>query len=627
MCVRTIRLVALLVALICLGSVPALTQTGQQRVQLVMSKLPSKQSPTYKALEALADNPVVQALSLTKSEIWSVPAEKVDAVIQAATRRGVSAQPLSPRTAAASGTRRRTRGPIPEAAREPREDWNQVFRLAPADVKMNDKQKQMIEIAKASRSTVGVVVMEAPFAPVVEYALTRDSGGQTPSKDSAKIIVTLSQSTVLTINRARVDIKPSMCIWHGNVEGTEAPATIVWWPDGKMAGSVQHQGRLYSIRHLGGEMHAVVEMSDERMPQEHATMPARLKAGDPNLRDDPLVNQGDASTLRPPTKDTPHGKRPQTLGSNKSEPLTAVATKPRRTATKPHDKSAALPKDIVIDVIVAYTKKAASNYSDVKRELVDLSIEDANESFRRSGIGNVKLRLVHAYRTDYVEDGSHFDHLWRFADKRDGYMEEIHPLREKYRADVGVLIVDDPEGCGLATRVFADQDEAFAVVHHECAASSYSLAHEIGHIIGARHDLNLDKTMNPFPYGHGYVNGTKWRDIMSYKASCNGCPRLPIWSSPKVLVKGEAAGTPDLDNARVIVEQATRVAAFRQSSQGEIKHPTRRRAGVRHARKIRWASPAKGLANATPRLGRRSAHRTVRARACPNIGGVVTLRK
>jgi hypothetical protein len=171
---------------------------------------------------------------------------------------------------------------------------------------------------------------------------------------------------------------------------------------------------------------------------------------------------------------------------------------------------------------------------------------------------------VHAYETNYVEDdGEHFQHVWRFADKGDGYMDEIHGLRDKYRADVAVLVVDDASGCGLATRVYADAEEAFVVVHHECAATSYSVAHEIGHIIGARHDLSMDKNMLPFAYGHGYVNGTKWRDIMSYKASCNGCPRLPVWSNPKVLIKGEPAGTPQLDNARVIAEQAARVAAFR----------------------------------------------------------------
>ena len=110
--------------------------------------------------------------------------------------------------------------------------------------------------------------------------------------------------------------------------------------------------------------------------------------------------------------------------------------------------------------------------------------------------------------------------------------------------------VDDPKGCGLATRVRADADEAFAVVHHACAAANYTLAHEIGHLIGASHELS-------------YVNGTKWRDIMGSKESCGGCPRVPVWSNPTVLIKGEAAGTAELDNARVIAEQAARVAAFR----------------------------------------------------------------
>ena len=150
-------------------------------------------------------------------------------------------------------------------------------------------------------------------------------------------------------------------------------------------------------------------------------------------------------------------------------------------------------------MIVAYTKKTAANYGDVKRELVDLSIEEGNESFRNSGLGHIKLRLVHAYQTGYVEEGEHFDHVWRFADKGDGYMEEVHALRDKYKADVAMLIVDDPKGCGLATRVYADADEAFAVVHHDCAALTYSLAHEIGHIIGARHEPNIDKMHDAVP--------------------------------------------------------------------------------------------------------------------------------
>jgi peptidyl-Asp metalloendopeptidase len=214
------------------------------------------------------------------------------------------------------------------------------------------------------------------------------------------------------------------------------------------------------------------------------------------------------------------------------------------------DVAAAKPTAVVIDVIVAYTGKAAGNYADIEQDLVAPAVEEANRSFRLSNVGHISLRLVHAYRTDYVEEGAHFDHVWRFADKGDGYMEEIHGLRDTHRADVAVLIVDDPRGCGLATRVAADADEAFAVVHHGCAAASYSLAHEIGHLIGARHELS-------------YVNGGKWRDIMAYRDDCGGCPRLPVWSSPLVLIDGEPAGTARLDNARIIAEGAARVAAFR----------------------------------------------------------------
>ena len=307
---------------------------------------------------------------------------------------------------------------------------------------------------------------------------------------------------------------------------------LLWWPDGKMAGTIPHEGHIYSIRHMGRDMHAIVEMSEDRLPTEHGTMPSRLRTPDPRLRDEPLIGQ---------------------------ERIRSAAVPP---AVVQGEAEGAAEK-VTIDVIVAYTPKAASNYADIRREVAELSIEQANETFRRSNLGHIKLRLVHGYQTDYVERGEHFDHVWRFADADDRYMEEVHGLRNQYRADVAVLIVDDPAACGLATRVFADSNEAFAVVHHECAATTYSVAHEIGHLIGARHDLNFDKTMWPFPYGHGYFNDNKWRCIMSQRESCGGCPRLPVWSSPNVMVDGEPAGTVDLDNARVIGEQAARVAGFR----------------------------------------------------------------
>jgi hypothetical protein len=512
-----------LVVLLWLSSTPVLAQAEPDTVPLIMLKpqgasfSAQRLRRLYAALKKRSDRATSQMLPLTKTEVWTVPKDQAESMRKTAAHHGVVMSKLSA-------------------------TWNHVFHKAPSNAKISDKQKSILDRARSSLATLSVAMMAAPAPPMVEYALTKDPNVRSSSQDAPTIAVTLSDNSVLTIRRTSIDVKTDFCIWRGIVETTGAPATIIWWPDGKMTGTIQHQGRIYSIRHLGAQLQAVVELGEERMPPEHAPMTQGQRTNDPNLQDDPLVRQGDASKLKRSTG----------------------AANPRDPKAPPTVKTAPSSSDeIIIDVIIAYTKKAAANYNDVKRELIDLSIEEANDSFRKSGIAKVKLRLAHAYQTDYVEEGEHFLHVWRFADKGDGYMDEIHGLRDKFRADVAVLIVDDSQGCGLATRVYADENEAFAVVHHECAATTYSVAHEIGHIIGARHDLSLDTSTTPFSYGHGFVNGTKWRDIMSYKKSCGGCPRLPIWSSPKVTINGDAAGTAETDNARVIVEQAARVAAFR----------------------------------------------------------------
>ena len=511
-CSRVICATPLLCCAVWLATGPAIAQTGNEFTRLIMSRLPPQNSVNYTAMRKIAGTATAQVLPLTKTEVWAVARDNVETVKKAAARFGARVNSIHA-------------------------DWNHVLRPARTDSILNYKQKTMIALAKASKATIGVRMMATEFPALVEYALTAAA----PAQDAARIKVALNDETVLTIARTSVDIRPHMCIWRGTVEGTGAPATLMWWPGGKMAGTVEHEGRIFSIRAMGGDRQAIVEMGEDRMPLEHAPMSQGMRVNAPTLHD-PLIQQGDASVLRSGTV----GMRPTPI----------LEPPPTRKAVGP-------PDDIVIDVLVAYTRKAASNYSDVEHELVYLAIEEANQAFRNSNLGHVKLRLVHTYQTDYVEEGAHFDHLWRFADKGDGYMDEVHGLRDKYHADVAILIVDDQSGCGLATRVFAEAEDAFAVVHHECAAASYSLAHEIGHLIGARHDLKIDQLMTPFPYGHGFVNGLKWRDIMSYKDSCGGCPRLPVWSSPRVLVNGEPAGTQKQDNARVIAEQAARVAGFR----------------------------------------------------------------
>jgi hypothetical protein len=505
--------------LLWLANGPALSRGQTENTELIISKLPKAGAPAYRALRIFAGKPPVQVLTLTKMEVWSVPQNRVAAVKRVASRFGMGVNEFAP-------------------------DWNHVLRPVSAPTTIGDATKTERLHANTPGAPAEMSMALPPRAAMLEYALTKGS-----PNEASKIVVRLNEATVLTLTRTSVEIGSDMCTWHGIVDGTDAPATIMWWPGKAMAGIIRHEGRLYSIRRMRGGVRtvAVVETTEDRMPPEHAPTPSRFRINDRNLRDDPLVRTGDASEMR-----------------------TTIARDRDATKPAPTEITNSAQTDIAINVIVAYTQKAASYYTDPSRELVAFSIELANQSFRNSNLGNIKLQLVHTYQTDYVEEGQHFDHLWRFADRDDGYLDEIHPLREKYDADVAILIVDDPTGCGLATRVFADADEAFAVVHHACALMSYSVAHEVGHLIGARHELQVDGTMTPFPYGHGFVNGTKWRDIMSYKASCNGCTRLPIWSNPNVFVKGDRAGSPKEDNARVIAEQAARITFFRASRRSQL---------------------------------------------------------
>lgn len=496
----------------------AATAAERDDADLILSNLPPKQSAEYKALSDLAGAKEVQGLDMTHAEMWSVPRARLDAFVKAADRRGVKVEQLD-------DTSDRVLAPMPE------------------DADMSPTQKKMMHKSMDSKAAMGMSMMMLPPADVMEYALTK--GMDAPKADApATLTIPLTDKLSVTARRTGITKTKDGYIWRGNIDGSNQPVTLLWWPSGRLAGTITYGGRKYVIKNLGDKMHGMIELSPDKMPPDHGaadkTMMRKMK-----MRDDPLVHQGDASMLKSggsmrPTK----GKAPGSMA-------------------EPEDKADAA-QEAEITLIVAYTKKAASNYSDIEKDLIDVAIAEANQSFLDSGAGNVRVKLVHAYETDYVEDGgSHFEHVYRFRDKDDGYMDEVHELRDKHGADVAALIVDDPMGCGLSIRVGADAPDAFTAVHHECAATMHSLAHEIGHLIGARHDRALDDTPRPFPYGHGYVHGNDWRTIMSYKDSCNDCPRRPIWSSPDVKIDDVPAGDANTDNAKVIREQAGRVANFR----------------------------------------------------------------
>jgi hypothetical protein len=316
--------------------------------------------------------------------------------------------------------------------------------------------------------------------------------------------------------------------WLGEVAETGERAVLMVWGNSLLTGYFAYKGTIFAVESLGGGVEAVAELGREKALPDHPTPPG------------PRDSVPDHDTIR---------------RSPPPEPEISPFTDADRLALEA--------KKIVIDIMILYTPNVAKHYIRDPQDLLALAIEEFNQSLRNSGLSNISLRLVHTQMVDY--DGSKGDQFTQLYTMVDGVgpFKDTKRLRNEKRADIVGLIIDNPNGCGLSTRVRPDSDEAFFVVHHACATISMSITHEIGHILGVRHDRFVDESNQPIPYGHGYVNGTKWRDIMSYNVGCGGCPRIPYWSNPRVMYKGDPTGTPAADGARVILELAERVSKFR----------------------------------------------------------------
>ncbi len=162
---------------------------------------------------------------------------------------------------------------------------------------------------------------------------------------------------------------------------------------------------------------------------------------------------------------------------------------------------------------------------------------------------------------------------------------EVASLREAYGADVVPLFVPfswtAPDVCGFAVLPDAAfgsmRDSAFSVNRDGCGLADFTLAHEIGHNYGMRHDDDPSEGAL-FPGGRGNVltlagerRGTLMGCFCTGCACDRDCPlgpaavcnRIPYLSDPQLLVEGVTTGAADRNNGRVARLQTPVYAAFR----------------------------------------------------------------
>ena len=238
-----------------------------------------------------------------------------------------------------------------------------------------------------------------------------------------------------------------------------------------------------------------------------------------------------------------------------------------------------------IDVFVVWTPTARKDAGGTRHieTAIDLAVVETNNAYAASGAAQ-RIKLVGAVEVNYEETNLLID-LPRLVNQTDGYLDEIHTLRDGYAADLVHLVSSGLcGGGGIEGLAYAMEDpsasfESFAFsasrfcnlanldnTNVRRGLSSRIFAHELGHNMGLQHDRYARHTTlnKPYPYSHGYVNQkafddgatseSRWRTIMAYDEQCRAaglrCPQLLRFSNPDQRYpddSGHALGVPGDD--------------------------------------------------------------------------------
>lgn len=307
--------------------------------------------------------------------------------------------------------------------------------------------------------------------------------------------------------------------WVGTIQGQQLSSVVLIADQGKLAGSVKTVDEAYEVDVKGRGMSALVELDWRSFPPE-----AHPKEGEHND-----VAKGSTGSLLLKRKSKSLERRRQIVPDPRSsEPAPPAAffesryPPPRPSKHKrqsPSSPDATSTYEVHVMVLYTTAARIASGGTSAMLTKIDLAISLANQAYLNSNVSQT-LKLVYAQEVwDYDEQGMSAD-LNRLVDPSDGYMDDIHALRDLYAADLVSLFIEDMTYCGIAylmrnpSTTFAPL--GFSVVNYWCATGAYTFAHELGHNMGCAHDrANSAVNDGAYDYSFGYQEpSAKWRTIM-----------------------------------------------------------------------------------------------------------------
>ena len=338
----------------------------------------------------------------------------------------------------------------------------------------------------------------------------------------------------ITLHRIETSQEFGRLVWVGSAEGSAAVSILVV-RGSRITGFIRLPGKAIGIRPLGDRLHLLVDWDLVAIPAEDAPGPFR--------------HAGSVAGL-----------------------------------------SAVVPADPTeIWVLAAYTEEAKNKAATGTQDIEDVAIASVAAADQALSDSDVQARFV----LKGIEAVPNYAENWNSpgadpgcvalendVSNRVGGLDELPMLRNLYAADVVVTLVGSGNCVGKAMVIGPVEDKAYAVVSQYYADWNFSLAHEIGHMMGGRHMTDTGNT--PSPAGHGHCNPGKWYTIMTRSGGCpapNPTPpdweaRIQHYSNPGVLYPptptpgGDPTGTLPLRHvASVFASTASQVAAFRSPAQ------------------------------------------------------------
>jgi hypothetical protein len=375
--------------------------------------------------------------------------------------------------------------------------------------------------------------------------------------------------------------KDKTITFSGDIQDGEGKCVFIL-DNGTISGLVRLPTRDYSIIPLNGTLHGIVADDPTLYPdhRDHPRTNDGISGG--GTDQNPKNNADDSSTKNvpdpqsgnsrlTPANDLDPSKKDAANSSASGTPM--VNTNQLDTATDQSKTnnfdSVPIPPfekgeggtNIVFTILFAYTQKVASVCQN-PRSWARLAVTIMNQAFADSKVLAV-AEIADVIQIGVKENNDIALDLGRFA--RD---PDVAVKRKQFGADICVLLEVNPDEVGYSQVIGAAYSNAFCAVDWQLAVDNVSLAHEVGHLFGLRHNLEDDTGNDPFAFGHGFHTLT-WRSIMCYPWPMNKegysavVPRKALWSNPRITLSGIKAGKEGCsDEARALNRRIDLVSKF-----------------------------------------------------------------